>query len=112
MRMRAVAISYAKSLVWIAMLIAAALEVVAIGAMLLDDVRHAAHGAHSDVLLMAIFVLIPWVIGTIGLLIMFAPGPGFSGPGHRHHATGIRRSGAFRGVVQPADHGRADLVLL
>lgn len=73
MRMRAVAISYAKSLVWIAMLIAAALEVVAIGAMLLDDVRHAAHGAHSDVLLMAIFVLIPWVIATIGLLIMFAP---------------------------------------
>jgi hypothetical protein len=72
MRMRAVAISYAKSLTWIAMLIAVALEVVVIGAML-NDFGHGAHRPPSDVPLMAIFALIPWVIATIGSLIMFAP---------------------------------------
>jgi heme/copper-type cytochrome/quinol oxidase subunit 4 len=72
MRMRAVAISYAKSLAWIAMLIALALDVVAIGVML-NDFRHSLHGPQSDVPLMAIFVLAFWVIATIGSLIMFAP---------------------------------------
>ena len=73
MRMRAVAISYAKSLAWISMLIAAALDVVAIGAVLLNAFAHGAHGSPSDVPLMAIFVLIAWVIATIVSLIMFAP---------------------------------------
>jgi hypothetical protein len=72
MRMRAVAISYAKSLAWIAMLIAVVLDVVMIGAML-NDFRHGLHESQSDVPLMAIFVLAVWVIATIGSLIVFAP---------------------------------------
>lgn len=73
MHMRAVAISYAKSLAWIAMLIAAVLDVVAIGAILLNDFRHGVHGPESDVPFMAIIVLISWVVATIGSLIVFAP---------------------------------------
>ncbi len=70
MRMRAVAISYAKSLAWIAILIAVAREVAGTGAILLYDFRH---GWHSNILLMAIISLALWVIATIASLITFAP---------------------------------------
>jgi hypothetical protein len=70
MRMRAVAISYAKSLAWIAILIAVAREVAGTGAILLYDFKH---GWHSNILLMAIISLALWVIATIASLITFAP---------------------------------------
>jgi hypothetical protein len=73
MRMRAVAISYAKSLAWIAMLIAAVRGVAVTGAMLLIDFRHFAHESQSQFLLSATFGLIFWVIAAIGSLIIFAP---------------------------------------
>ena len=73
MRMRAVAISYAKSLLWIAMLTAVAVDAAVTGGIWLIDVRHGAHGLQSDVPLIAIVVLTLWVIATIGSLIMFAP---------------------------------------
>jgi hypothetical protein len=73
MRMRAVAISYAKSLACIAMLIAVVLDVAVIGAILIDEFRQGRHAPPSDVPLMAILVLTLWVITTIGSLIMFAP---------------------------------------
>jgi hypothetical protein len=71
MRMRTVAISYAKSLVWIAMLIAVVIDVVVISAMLLEDFRHGPYRSQGG--LMTIMGLILWVIATFGSLIMFAP---------------------------------------
>jgi hypothetical protein len=73
MRMRAVAISYAKSLAWIAMLMAIALEVVVIGAILLEVFAHGVHASPGDIPLMAILVPTLWIIATIGSLIMLAP---------------------------------------
>jgi hypothetical protein len=73
MRMRAVAISYAKSLAWIAMLIALALDVAVSGTILLNDFAHGAHRTQSEISLMAILVLAFWVFATIGSLLMFAP---------------------------------------
>jgi hypothetical protein len=71
MRMRAVAISYAKSLAWIAMLIAVALDMAVVGAMLLNDFRHGAYRPQGGFIAMS--ALIFWVVATIGSLIMFAP---------------------------------------
>jgi hypothetical protein len=74
MRMRAVAISYAKSLAWIAMLMAVAVDVAVSGTILLDEFRHGWHARPGDVaFLIAVLVLTLWVIATIASLIMFAP---------------------------------------
>lgn len=74
MHMRPVAISYAKSLAWIAMLIAAALDVAVSGTILLGEFSHGRPSPPSDVPgLIAILVLTLWVVATIASLIVFAP---------------------------------------
>jgi hypothetical protein len=73
MPMRAVAISYAKSLAGIAALTAVALDAAVSGTILLNEFRHGWHALPGDVPLMAILVLTLWAIATIGSLIMFAP---------------------------------------
>jgi hypothetical protein len=71
MHMRAVAISYAKSLAWIAMLIAVAVDMAVVGVILFNDFRHGAYGPQDG--FMAMLAMVFWVIATIGSLIVFAP---------------------------------------
>jgi hypothetical protein len=74
MHMRAVAISYAKSLAWIAVLTAVALDVAVSGTILITEFRQGWHAPPSDVSpMLIILVLTLWVIATIGSLMMFAP---------------------------------------